>query len=79
MQISFYHFLYFQNTTTVSAYFPKGLWYLENGEKRKSLGETVTLDIPIEQILVSIRGGSIIPVKALDPLGQNPTLTTTLL
>lgn len=45
----------------------------------KSLGETVTLDIPIEQILVSIRGGSIIPVKALDPFGKNRTLTTTLL
>lgn len=79
MQISIYHFLYFQNATTVSSYFPKGLWYTEKGKKVKSLGEKITLDIPIEEILLSFRGGSIIPAKVLDPFSQNASLTTTLL
>ena len=64
------HF-YLQNTSSVEAYFPKGVWYdAVTGEMNQISGEKITLNIPLVYIYLSVRGGAILPA-------QNPELTTT--
>jgi len=61
-----------EGQTSVSAYFPAGMWY--NFETSsfdfKSEGETKTIDTPLEATNVHIRGGNVLPL-------QDPAMTTT--
>lgn len=62
-----------ESVTTVSAYFPAGVWYdFYNGDQQGSVSAGMTIDVPapIDVIPVSIRGGFILPT-------QFPALTTT--
>lgn len=62
----------YEGKTQADAYFPKGKWYDYQTKQLliDSVGQVKTLDIPIDQISVTIRGGSIIPT-------QDPSTTTT--
>lgn len=52
----------YPNTNSVEAYFPKGLWYdAVTGQQTNSSGENITLNIPITDIHLSVRGGVILP------------------
>jgi len=57
--------------TTANVYFPEGVWYdALTGAQRNSTGEFVEVAIPLVDIHLSVRGGSILPAQA-------PALTTT--
>ncbi|KAI8318714.1 hypothetical protein GQ54DRAFT_299948, partial [Martensiomyces pterosporus] len=60
-----------EGATTVSAFFPKGVWYdWYNYTAVKGSNAEVTLDAPLEHVNVHVRGGKILPA-------QNPAMTTT--
>ncbi len=63
-----------QGATSVTAYFPSGLWY-SFAERKLSIDATTggiwkTLSAPLTTINVHVRGGSVLPL-------QQPSLTTT--
>ena len=55
----------------MTAYFPKARWYdfFTRGVVSEFGGQSITLDTPLENIQVHVRGGVIIPM-------QEPSLTT---
>eukprot|EP01120_Amphizonella_sp_Union-15-10_P005845 TRINITY_DN1789_c0_g1_i1.p1 TRINITY_DN1789_c0_g1~~TRINITY_DN1789_c0_g1_i1.p1 ORF type:complete len:247 (-),score=36.31 TRINITY_DN1789_c0_g1_i1:42-782(-) len=62
-----------QGATSVSAYFPSGIWYdfyNKTVTSNSAIGQTVVLDAPLEKINFHIRGGGIIPLQT------DPQLTT---
>jgi alpha-glucosidase len=67
-----------QGATSVTAYFPEGLWYAITANEfsyvpvdATSAGKYVTLSTPLTETNVHVRGGSVIPM-------QDAALTTTL-
>lgn len=58
-----------QGVSTVSAYFPEGLWYDIFSYDRVVGGKTQTLQAPLGQVPVHMRAGAIIPL-------QEPALTS---
>lgn len=63
-----------QGATSVSAYFPKGLWYSFSSRSlaidATAAGKTVSLDTPLTQTNVHVKGGSVLPL-------QEAAMTTT--
>lgn len=67
-----------QGSTSVSAYFPAGLWYPVAGKTVSSTpidttsgGRTIVLDTPLTYTNVHVRGGSVVPM-------QDAAMTTTV-
>jgi alpha-glucosidase (family GH31 glycosyl hydrolase) len=67
-----------QGATSVSAYFPAGLWYAITASEFSSVpidatagGKFVTLSTPLTEVNVHVRGGSVLPM-------QDAAMTTTL-
>ncbi|GIY52230.1 lysosomal alpha-glucosidase [Caerostris darwini] len=61
----------YENATNVTAYFPKGRWYDNVGKLINSSGQRITIQVPITEVSIAIRGGYILPA-------QLPALNTEL-
>jgi len=67
----------YPNVTTTSAYFPEGIWYnAVTGQQMNSSGEKVSLEILLEDIYLSVKGGIIItsqiPAQNTQASRKNP-------
>ncbi|KAF8774096.1 Lysosomal alpha-glucosidase like protein [Argiope bruennichi] len=54
----------YENTTNITAYFPKGTWYDVQLNAINSSGESISLYIPLSDNYVAFRGGYIFPAQS---------------